>query len=342
MLRNAASPTVNITGTVAAGDIAAGELKAATASAGTWFHATATGSGNAYVLDLTPNAETPANGTMIRMRANHTNTGTATVALDGGTAFVIKKYYDQLLEAGDIRSGQECILAYDATASPDVWQLLNPVGNRNYVYCAFSESSTMVWALTAAAGFPAPTAYRDGMMVAFETTVATVQGAGTLTVNVNGLGAKNVKKDNDAAVIRNDILANQVVLLVYDASQGEFWLLSPFNVLNRYALTSLSATDTSIAVDMDTPHQKMTMTGAGTRTITTSNRSSAATEVKSVSLKILNSTGGVITLSPSASWKFIGGAGGNRDIADGKTAILSLTSYGTAETDVVAAYAVQA
>ena len=338
MLRNAASPTVNITGTVAAADVAAGGLTAGDAAAGTWFHATATGSSNAYVLDLNPNAETPANGTLIRMRANHTNTGAATLALDGGTAYGIKKLYDQALVAGDIRSGQECILAYDATASPDVWQLLNPVGNRNYEYCTFNEASTMVWELTAA---PAATAYRDGRMGAFEATVATT-GSSTLTVNLNGLGAKNVKKDNDAAVIKNDILANQVVVLIYDESQDEFWLVSPYNVLNRFSLGTL-ADASSMAIDMDEPHQKLTMTGSGsgTRSFTTSNRSSGATEVKSVSLKILNSASGVVTLAPHGSWKFIGGAGGNRDIADGKTAILSLTTYSTAEANVVAAYAVE-
>lgn len=340
MLRNAASPTVNITGTVASGDIAAGEIKASTAAAGTWFHATATGSSNAYVLNLTPDAETPANGTMIRMRANHTNTGTATIALDGGSAYVIKKLYNQPLVAGDIRSGQECILAYDATASPDVWQLLNPVGNPSFQYVtAATTGSAKQWDLT---GLPPNTAYRDGMLIGFEAPAATTDLSDTLTVDLDGLGVKNVRKDNEAAVIKNDILSGQVVMLIYDSSEGQFWLISPYNVLNRYALTSLSATDTSLAVDMDVPHQKLTMTGAGGRALTTTNRSAGVTEVKSVSLKILNSTGGGIVLTPDSNWVFIGGANGARTIANAKTAILSLSSYGTGEADIIAAYAVQA
>ena len=339
MLRNAASPTVNITGTVASGDITAGQIKASTAAAGTWFHATATGSGNAYVLNLTPDAETPANGTMIRMRANHTNTGTATIALDGGSAYVIKKLYNQVLVAGDIRAGQECILAYDATASPDVWQLLNPVGNPAFQYVTAAVGTSRLWNLT---GLPANTAYRDGMLIAFEAPGATTDLSDTLTVNLDSLGAKNVRKDNEAAVIKNDILSGQVVMLIYDSSEGQFWLISPYNVLNRFSLGTL-ADATSLTVDMDVPHQKLTMTSSvsGTRSFVTSNRSASAAEVKSVSLKILNSAGGAVTLSPHGSWKFIGGAAGNRDIADGKTAILSLSTYSTAEANVVAAYAVE-
>jgi hypothetical protein len=204
-----------------------------------------------------------------------------------------------------------------------------------------AASSTMVWTLTAGTGFPAPTAYRDGMMVAFESTVATT-GSSTLTVNVDSLGAKNVKKDNDAAVIKNDILANQLVVMIYDASQDEFWLVSPYNVLNRYALTSLDTDAGSLVIDMDLPHQKLAMNATGGRSFTTSNRSSGATEVKSVSLKISNGTGGTIALTPETNWVFIGGANGARDILNAKTAILSLTSYGTGEANIIAAYAVQA
>ena len=340
MLRNAASPTVNITGTVAAADIAAGGLTAGDAAAGTWFHATASGSSNAYVLDLTPNTETPADGTLVRMRANHTNTGAATLNVDGAGALAIVKLYNQALVAGDIRAGQECILSYDATTGTDVWQLLNPVGNPAFQYVtAATTGSAKQWNLT---GLPANTAYRDGMLIGFEAPAATTDLSDTLTVNLDSLGVKNVRKDNEAAVIKNDILSGQVVMLIYDSSEGQFWLVSPYNVLNRFSLGTL-ADATSLTVDMDVPHQKLTMTGSvsGTRSFITSNRSAGATEVKSVSLKILNSAGGAVTLSPHGSWKFIGGAAGNRDIADGKTAILSLTSYSTGEADVVAAYAVE-
>jgi hypothetical protein len=56
----------------------------------------------------------------------------------------------------------------------------------------------------------------------------------------------------------------------------------------------------------------------------------------------LNSTGGGIVLTPHSDWVFIGGASGSRTIANAKSAILSLSSYSTAEANIIAAYAVQA
>ena len=203
MLRNAASPTVNITGTVASADIATGGLTAGDASAGTWFHATATGNRNEFAVNLTPDAETPVDGTLIRMRANLTNDQAATLALDGGTAYAIVKQYNAPLVAGDIRAGQECILSYDATASPDVWQLLNPVGNPAFQYVTAAVGTSKLWNLT---GLPANYSYWDGMLIAFEAPAATTDASDTLTVNLDSLGAKNVKKDNDAAVFKNDIV----------------------------------------------------------------------------------------------------------------------------------------
>lgn len=61
---------------------------------------------------------------------------------------------------------------------------------------------------------------------------------------------------------------------------------------------------------------------------------------RSVSVKILNSSGGATSLTFPVSWKFLGSAAPG-SIADGKTAVLSIAAYGTADSDVVAAYAVE-
>lgn len=69
---------------------------------------------------------------------------------------------------------------------------------------------------------PAPQAYTPGMIVNFK---ATLSVTGTTTINVNGLGAKAIKKNvvNDLAA--NDFLANQMVSIIYDGTN--FQLLSP-------------------------------------------------------------------------------------------------------------------
>ena len=61
---------------------------------------------------------------------------------------------------------------------------------------------------------------------------------------------------------------------------------------------------------------------------------------RSISVKILNSSGGTTSLTFPVSWKFLGSAAPG-SIANGKTAVLSIAAYGTADSDVVAAYAVE-
>jgi len=62
---------------------------------------------------------------------------------------------------------------------------------------------------------PAPAAYFTGMMVVFTANTA---NTGAATLNVNGLGAKAIKKQKDDALGDGDIKAGQVVVVVYDGT----------------------------------------------------------------------------------------------------------------------------
>ncbi len=69
---------------------------------------------------------------------------------------------------------------------------------------------------------PAPTAYLDGMAISFKNTT---QNTGTVTINVNGLGAKSVLKSNGLALASGNLKANSVYTIRYNGSnfilQGE-------------------------------------------------------------------------------------------------------------------------
>ena len=85
-----------------------------------------------------------------------------------------------------------------------------------------SQSGAQLYALDAAGSdtyaitlSPAPAAYVNGMVVTF--------GAGTLntgacTLNVNALGAKAIVKNYNQALATGDILAGQLVTVVYDGT----------------------------------------------------------------------------------------------------------------------------
>jgi len=73
-------------------------------------------------------------------------------------------------------------------------------------------------------------------------------------------------------------------------------------------------------------------------TTTTFNGSNYATG-KSKTLRLINTSGSTITLGFDSSWKFVGAK--PTDLAGSKTAILTLTCFGSTASDVVAGYAVE-
>lgn len=62
---------------------------------------------------------------------------------------------------------------------------------------------------------PAPTAYTTGMRFTFKAGTA---NTGSATLNVNSLGAKTIKKNYNSDLSTGDILANQIIEVVYDGT----------------------------------------------------------------------------------------------------------------------------
>lgn len=83
--------------------------------AGVLDYTVATGSDNAYVLTLAQALAALVTGMPIFFKANHTNTGAATLNIDGLGAVSLRNCYNQTLAAGDIRSGQIVVVVYDGT-----------------------------------------------------------------------------------------------------------------------------------------------------------------------------------------------------------------------------------
>ena len=78
-----------------------------------------------------------------------------------------------------------------------------------------------------------------------------------------------------------------------------------------------------------------TVTLTGDVTITTSNKAAG----RSLLVRLIAS-GGVRTFTALPAWVWVGGTA-PASLASGKRALLSLTCFGTADTDIVAAYAVE-
>lgn len=77
---------------------------------------------------------------------------------------------------------------------------------------AADAGSTDDYAVTLA---PVPTAYFIGMVVRFKANTA---NTGACTLNVNSLGAKTIKKNTTDDLGDNNIVANQIITVVYDGT----------------------------------------------------------------------------------------------------------------------------
>jgi len=83
--------------------------------AGALDYALATGSSNAYSMTLTPALTAHIPGMPVYMKANHTNTGAATLNINGLGAVAIKRRDGSALQPNDIQSGHLVALSYDGT-----------------------------------------------------------------------------------------------------------------------------------------------------------------------------------------------------------------------------------
>lgn len=84
---------------------------------------TSGGSANAYTLTTNNAHAALADMAITAFKANHANTGSATLNADGNGAKSIKKHHDQDLASGDIEVDQICVVLYDGTN----FQLVSPI-----------------------------------------------------------------------------------------------------------------------------------------------------------------------------------------------------------------------
>lgn len=204
-------PTVQISGSVGASDLDAGAVNATHVVPGAFFTATAAGTANAITVALSPAPTSLAAGLWFSFKAAATNTGAATLSVNGLTATAIKKLVDQDLEAGDIRAGQEVWVQYDGT----YFQLVSVAGLPRKVYGTLAGSAN-TYTLTLADVVINATSDLTGRVLYVKVNVA---NTGASTLNVNGKGAVAIKKPDGTDPAAGDLAANRVYALVFDGTQ---------------------------------------------------------------------------------------------------------------------------
>lgn len=120
-------------------------------------------------------------------------------------------YKFKLTNSADVEQWTVDNIAGDETFGASQW--LTAVSGTNTLTATLSASNFAVYAVGQTFSFAAANA-----------------NTGAVTLNINGLGAKSVTKTGTTALIANDILAGQVVTVVYDGTR--------FQVVNKSNLAS--------------------------------------------------------------------------------------------------------
>ena len=127
----------------------------------------------------------------------------------------------------------------------------NAVARTDYAAAGQVQDSGLQW-LTSVAGTntitasitPSPTTYTAGQTFRF---VSAGANTGATTLNINGLGAKNVTKNGSVALVAGDIASGAVVDVVYDGTQfqmsqasgaGRFLGVQVFTATGTYTPTA--------------------------------------------------------------------------------------------------------
>lgn len=173
-----------------------------------------TGAANAYVIAPSPAITAYTTGQVFTFKATNTNTTASTINVNGLGAKNIFKNGTLALIAGDIVNTGLYEIQYDGTQFQMLSQLSKPkISITSQEIFGADAVGTDAYAITLV---PAPAAYTTGLMVNFTAGTA---NTGAATLNVNGLGAKNITKNGTTTLGDNDIISGQAVSVIYDGTQ---------------------------------------------------------------------------------------------------------------------------
>ena len=180
------------------------------ASGGSIQYAEDAGASDAYAITVS-GVSAYNTGDMYAFKANTVNTGAATLNVNSLGAKTIKKNYNADLADGDIKAGQRVHVIYDGTNFQMLSQLGNASAGGGSIPYAEDAGASDAYAITAGSAV----AYANGDMYAFK---ANTTNTGAATLNVNGLGAKTIKKNKDQDLHDGEIKAGQIVIVQYDGT----------------------------------------------------------------------------------------------------------------------------
>jgi len=220
---------------------------------GAFFEGTDSGTANAHAVAITSGLAAPVQGTMLCYQVNATNTsGTVnvTVTASPGGAWAARPIRETLgvdLQPGRLLAGQYVLLRWDVTNSYLQLLSVSPEPPSRYLTATGSANAFVLTGGTTT-GFPSIYSYSNmGGRPVYAKANFDVTGA--TTVNIDGLGAKALRKQGNTALESGDIVTSQIFGFIYDATLDVFLLITPVVPASARVVTSVRQTVLSGPVD---------------------------------------------------------------------------------------------
>ena len=202
------------------------------------WYAVSKGSSNAYSVAL-PDIGFLPEGLILHMKAKFANTGAATLQVNDFDAVSIKNPSGNDIASGDIPINSVAHLVYDGSQ----FQLLGISSQSGPTESEIQSGSFWYGVSTGTANSyavtldPVPT-LAAGLFINMKANVA---NTGASTVNVNGLGAKSIKRTNGSDLSADDISLDGIAHLVYDGTN--------FQLIGINAAASGTATFSAVSLE---------------------------------------------------------------------------------------------
>jgi hypothetical protein len=114
----------------------------------------------------------------------------------------------------------------------------------------YTDSGTANNVILSNSNNPSPTSLRDGIQVFFKSAAT---NTGSTTLNLSGLGAKSLVKEDGTKLLQGDLIINKNYECLYDASSDNFKLLNPLkgSIVQRVISSTSTAQTITTTIPTD-------------------------------------------------------------------------------------------
>lgn len=178
----------------------------------TWPYAEASrGGGDAYSATVVGISAAPKVGDrfVFSVKTGESNTGAATLAINGGSAYAIRFWHDGALVGGEFKAGGIVAVTFNGSH----WCIDSPTNDPRYGVDSGGSGTAYV------VNVPGISALETGLRIWFR---ATTTSLGAATINVSGLGVQSLTRWDGSAIQAGDLYAYSFYGITWN---GSAWAL---------------------------------------------------------------------------------------------------------------------